>query len=94
LGSNPVAASVSTAPQLKFDNGGAMTFEYYRNDAAISSVTEVVEYGSDLIGWTVIPVPLTSSTRVTITDGPLKDHVAVKVPNNGDQVFVRLRVNQ
>jgi hypothetical protein len=53
-----------------------------------------VEYGNDLIGWTVIPIPLTSSTQVTITDGPLKDHVVVSIPNNDDHVFVRLRVSQ
>ena len=94
LGSNPAAASVATAPQLKFDNDGAINFEYYRNDAALSSVTEVVEYGNNLIGWTVIPIPVTSNTRVTITDGPLKDRVVVKVPKNDNQVFVRLRVNQ
>ncbi len=94
LGSNPAAASVATAPQLKFDNDGVMSFVYYRNDIALSSVTEVVEYGNDLIGWTVIPIPLTSTTRVTITDGPLKDYVVVKVPKNDDQTFVRLRVNQ
>jgi hypothetical protein len=94
LGSNPAAAAVATAPQLKFDNDGAINFEYYRNDAALSSVTEVVEYGNNLIGWTVIPIPVTSNTRVTITDGPLKDRVVVKVPKNDNQVFVRLRVNQ
>jgi hypothetical protein len=79
---------------LKIDNYGLMTFEFDRSDASLSSVTGVLEYGNDLIGWTVIPIPLTSSTQVTITDGPLKDHVVVNVPNNGDHVFVRLRVSQ
>jgi autotransporter-associated beta strand protein len=94
LGSSPVAASVATVPKLKINNDGPMTFEYDRNDASLSSVTGVVEYGNDLIGWTVIPIPLTSSTQVTITDGPLKDHVVVSIPNNDDHVFVRLRVSQ
>jgi autotransporter-associated beta strand protein len=94
LGSNPIAASAAAVPQLKIDNYGLMTFEFDRSDASLSSVTGVLEYGNDLIGWTIIPIPLTSSTQVTITDGPLKDHVVVNVPNNGDHVFVRLRVSQ
>ena len=94
LGSNAAQVSVSAVPQLNFNNSGNALFEYDRSDASLSSVTTVVEYGSDLNGWTVIQIPLISSSQVTITDGPTKDHVAVKIPLAGERIFARMRVSQ
>ncbi len=94
LGSNATQASATVLPQLKVNNPGNVLFEYDRSDASLSSTTTVVEYGNDLSGWTVIQIPLTSSGRVTITDGPVKDRVTVAIPVNGDHVFARLRISQ
>ena len=55
---------------------------------------QVVQYGSDLSGWTDITIPATSSGAVTITPGSPADHVRVVIPNNGGKIFARLKVTQ
>jgi len=52
----------------------------------------VVEYGSDLIGWTPISIPATSNDQVTITPTSTLDHVSVKIPNVGNRSFARLKI--
>ena len=94
LGSNAMQVTTTVVPQLKFNSLGNALFEFDRSDASLSSITTVVEYGSDLNGWTVIQIPLINSDQVTITDGPLKDRITVVIPVSGDRIFARLRVSQ
>jgi hypothetical protein len=61
---------------------------------AAPATTQVVEYGSDLTGWTQVAIPATSAGIVTITPGSPADRVKVTIPNQGNQLFVRLKVSQ
>jgi len=90
----PMVASRSILPTLT-KTGGQWLFEYDRSDAALPPATiQVVEYGSDLTGWTAVTIPATSAGSVTITPGSPSDHVSVAIPDLGGKLFVRLRVSQ
>ena len=91
LGGNPMAASRTILPALTHV-GTAWSFEYDRSDAAQAATTQVVEYGSDLTGWTAITIPATSGGSVTITPGNPSDHVKVAIPTPGARTFARLKV--
>jgi hypothetical protein len=94
LGGAAMVSSQSVMPKLAL-LGGNWVFEYDRNDASIAPATiQVVEYGSDLAGWTPVTIPTTSGGVVTITDGGSSDHVKVTLPAGENQVFVRLKVSQ
>jgi hypothetical protein len=70
-------------------------FDYERSDLSLPpATTQVVEYGSNLIGWTSVAIPTTSSGMVTITSGSPFDHVKVTLPTGGSSTFVRLRVSK
>jgi hypothetical protein len=54
----------------------------------------VVEYGSDLSGWTAVTIPATSADAVTIIPGSPSDHVSVTIPDLGVTGFARLKVTK
>jgi hypothetical protein len=56
------------------------------------ATTQVVEYGSDLTGWTPVTIPATSSGIVEIIPGSPNDRVKVALPNFETHLFVRLKV--
>ena len=94
LGGAPMVSSQSILPTLTF-SGGNWLFEYNRSTlSAPPATTQVVEYGSDLAGWTPVTIPTTSAGSVTITPGNPSDHVSVIIPVVGTKVFVRIRVTQ
>jgi hypothetical protein len=94
LGGAPTVSSQAILPILTRP-GGAWSFEYDRSNLSLSpATTQVVEYGSDLTGWTPVTIPTTSAGIVTITPGSPSDHVKVTIPDPGTQVFVRLKVTQ
>ena len=94
LGGAPMVSSQSILPKLT-PSGGNWLFEYDRSDLSLSpTTTQVVEYGSDLAGWTPVTIPTTSAGSVTITPGSPSDHVTVSIPVLGAKVFVRLRVTK
>jgi len=93
LGGKPMVAARSILPVLS-KSAGAWAFEYDRSDAAQASTTQIVEYGSDLTGWTAVTIPATSGGSVTITPGTPSDHVKVLIPTPGARTFVRLKVTQ
>ena len=93
LGGAPMVSSQAILPALT-KPAGSWLFEYERSDAAQPSTTQVVEYGSDLTGWTPVTIPTTSAGIVTITPGSPSDHVVVTLPVGGSQQFVRLKVSQ
>jgi hypothetical protein len=89
----PMLASRTILPKLT-KAAGQWLFEYDRSDAALPpGTTQVVEYGSNLTGWTPVPIPETSEGIVTITPGSPTDHVSVAIPQLGGKMFVRLRVS-
>lgn len=96
LGGVPMIASRAILPQL-LHIGGAWLFEYDRSDLSLLATVQVVEYGSDLKGWSALNIPETSSGLVEIIDGSpaLYDHVRVTIPNpGGGQIFARFKVTK
>jgi autotransporter-associated beta strand protein len=94
LGGAPMVTSRSILPTLR-RSGSAWIFEYNRSDLSISpATTQSVEYGSDLIGWTSLGIPLVSGGTVVITPGTPTDHVAVTIPGAGAKIFMRLKVTK
>jgi hypothetical protein len=93
LGGEPMVSSQAIRPKLE-RNGGIWSFSYDRSLLSKPSTTQIVEYGSELTGWTPLPVPATSAGAVTITPGPSSDHVEVSIPALGANGFVRLKVSQ
>jgi autotransporter-associated beta strand protein len=92
LGTAPMSASSAMLPSLTA-SGANWTFQYDRSDLSLPpATTQMVEYGSDLIGWTQVPIPATSAGPVTITPGTPSDRVSVSVPKSGAKTYVRLRV--
>ena len=89
----PTISAQTILPTLT-TSGGNWIFEYNRSDASQPATTQTVEYGSDLIGWTQVPIPATSAGSVTITPGTPSDHVAVTIPIAGTKIFARLKVVQ
>ena len=94
LGGAPMVSSQSILPKLT-SLAGNWVFEYDRSDVSIApATTQVVEYGSDLAGWTPVTIPETSAGMVTITDSGSSDHVKVTLPAGGNKAFIRLKVSQ
>jgi autotransporter-associated beta strand protein len=94
LGSAPMASSQSNLPELS-KVAGNWVFEYERSDLSLTPATvQVVEYGSNLTGWTSVVIPATSAGMVEITLGSPSDHVKVNLPAGGPSTFVRLKVSQ
>ena len=90
----PMLASRSILPVLTH-TGGGWAFEYDRSVLSIPPTTiQMVEYGSNLTGWTPVAIPATSAGIVTITPGSSSDHVSVAIPDLGGKLFVRLKVSQ
>ena len=94
LGGAPMASSQTILPALAKSSGN-WVFEYNRSDSSLSPATiQIVEYGSNLSGWTPVTIPTTSSGTVEITPGNPSDRVKVTVPSAGSQIFFRLKVSQ
>ena len=94
LAGAPMVSSQVILPALT-KSAGAWVFEYERSDISMApATTQVVEYGSDLSGWTSVTIPATTGGIVTITLGSPSDHVVVTLPSQGNQTFVRLKVSQ
>ena len=93
LGGAPLVSSRTILPGLT-NQAGAWVFEYERSNAAQSSTTQMVEYGSDLTGWTQLTIPAATSGDVTVIPGTPTDHVKVVLPVLGTKGFVRLKVTQ
>jgi fibronectin-binding autotransporter adhesin len=95
LGGAPMVSGQAILPSLTKSVGGVWSFEYDRSDLSLPpATTQVVEYGNDLIGWTPVIVPATTSGSAEITPGSPSDHVKVTLPNLGTQIFARLKVTQ
>jgi autotransporter-associated beta strand protein len=92
LGGAPMVSDQTVLPKLNVSPSGVWTFEYDRSDLSLTpATTQVVEYGSDLSGWTELVIPLTTSGMVTITPGSPSDHVKVTLPQLSPRLFVRLK---
>ena len=97
LAGAPMISSQVVAPILT-KSAASFVFEYDRSDVAQPTTIQVVEYGSDLTGWTPVIIPETIQPgavgMVQITPGSPKDRVKVTIPNGGTRTFVRLKVTR
>ena len=93
LGGVPMISSSAFLPKLT-RSGNNWLFEYDRSDLSLPVTAQVVEYGSDLTGWTTVAIPATTLGAVTITPGSPSDHVTVTIPSPGAKGFVRLKVTK
>jgi hypothetical protein len=92
LGGAPVVSSQLIMPVAKLV-GANWVFEYDRSDLSVAlGAIQEVEYGSDLINWTAIPIPKISNSSVTITKVGNSDHVKVTIPATSAKLFVHLKV--
>jgi len=53
-----------------------------------------VEDGRNLAGWSLVPIPATTTGSVTITPSATTDHVKVILPGPARKAFVLLKVSQ
>ena len=93
LGGAPMVSSQEILPTFSQPTAD-WVFEYNRSDAAESTTSQVVEYGSDLTGWTPVTILGTIPGIVEIIPGSPSDRVKVTIPNQGPQTFVRLKVTK
>lgn len=94
LGGEPVLSSSPALPVLS-GGGAEWFFEYHRSDLSNSpAILQIVEYSTDLVTWTPVPVPAVSGNGVTITPAGTFDHVKVVLPDLGNGGFARLRATR
>ena len=93
LGGAPMVSSQAILPTLA-KSGGDWVFEYDRSDVSMPpATTQIVEYGSNLAGWTAVTIPATTAGIVTITNGSPSDHVKFTLLPSGNSTFARLKVS-
>jgi hypothetical protein len=103
LNGNPsIPASAAITPQLNA-SGTNFVFSFNRRQDSVAETTQVVQYGSDLAGWTDVAIPATGtgvavgSATITVTSNGTTDSVAVTVPKSvtgTGKLFGRLKVTQ
>jgi autotransporter-associated beta strand protein len=94
LGGNPLAASSGILPTASVSSGN-LVFTFRRLHASTSDTTQVFQHGTDLSGWT--EVPLVDGGMVDIQpDSPQAgiDTVTITVPQGAaGRIFGRLKVD-
>lgn len=94
LGGNPTVSSQAGLPTSSAA-GDNLVFTFSRSDGSETpDVSVSVDYGSDLTGWTSVPIGATSAGIVTVAEnGADPDLITVTIPKNGDPAkFARLKV--
>ncbi len=100
LGGQPTLPDrANAAPSCALDELGNLVVTFTRSDLAETDTTQVLQYGTDLAGWTDIPIhPPPAGPGVTITENhptPDLDTVTVTIPPGGaPALFARLRVTR
>lgn len=97
LGGNPLVSDSSKQPALALDTTN-LTFSFNRADQSEAEITLTVEYGTNLTGWTTIPIGAASLGQVTVTEsGAAPDGIVVTIPRSasaGGKLFARLRAKK
>lgn len=100
LGGNPNSSNSSIAPAGS-KAGADFILTFPRNDIALNAadVGIVLEYGTDLTGWTSVVVPANSGTvgsvSFAVTNGTPNDTVTATIPNAGSgKFFARVRASK
>lgn len=94
LGGDPTVSSQAGLPSGSAA-GDDLVFTFNRSDSSETpDVSVSVEYGTNLAGWTSVPIGATSDGIVTVEEnGTDPDLITVTIPKNGDPAkFARLKV--
>ncbi len=96
LNGNPSVSSQSIAPLLDA-SGANFVFSFTRRDDSVTVAPATFQYGSDLSGWTDVPVATSGTvgpaTVVVTPGGAITDGVVVTVPKPvGGKLFGRLKM--
>lgn len=102
LNGDPSVSSPSILPSLTVTST-AFEYTYSRLDLSLADTSQIFQFGSDLTGWSLVPIPSAHGTTtvgvttVTVTDTGATDSVKVSVPKTssvGGKLFGRLNVTQ
>jgi hypothetical protein len=83
-------------------DGANYVFTYKRSDASKTDTTQIVQYGSDLVGWTDVTISAlggsSGGATYTVDEGTPTtnpDTIVVTIPTGGaSEFFARLKVTQ
>lgn len=98
LGGNPVAGGTEIAPAVTV--GTDLVFTFSRTDLSETDSTQIVQYGSDLAGWTDVTIGAASGASGAVTytvteNGTSADSVTVTIPRGSELLrFARLKVTR
>lgn len=97
LGGDPLASDPEILPDFSRDPANFI-FTFSRTDESESEFGLAVQYGSNLVGWTDVPVGAASGGSVTVTENAASpDTVVVTIPTtnavNG-KLFARLKASK
>jgi fibronectin-binding autotransporter adhesin len=94
VGGDPAVGDASAVPTQTIE-GDKLVFRYKRNDGSISTTEQTVQWSTDMVNWTDIPIPQTSLLPVAITpNGDQPDDVKVSITRVAGSMYVRLKVMQ
>jgi autotransporter-associated beta strand protein len=95
LGGAPLGSSQSILPQGVI-SGANLVYTFKRSDASEIDTTQVVQYGSDLAGWTDVNIGAASAGVVTVVENAdAEDDVTVTIPMGANtKLFARLVVTE
>lgn len=100
LNGNPLVPDTSILPRLLITET-SFEFSYSRRDRSLADTTQTFHYGSNLSGWTAIPIPTgpgvssVGMATITITDTGATDTITISIPKTaatGGKLFGHLRV--
>ncbi|RYD63647.1 MAG: hypothetical protein EOP83_11675, partial [Verrucomicrobiaceae bacterium] len=94
LGGHPGQRSTAILPQHSSDSSYFL-FKYKRSDPSEHDTVQAVQWSTDMVNWTDIPVGNTINANVTITlNGDEPDDITVRIPRSSadGSIFMRLKV--
>lgn len=95
LNEHPAVSSRGANQPKSVRSGNNLVFSYTRRDDSESFTTQTVQYGSDLTGWTDVPIGSASAGMVVIDEtNPVTDLVTVTIPipAQSTRFFARLKI--
>jgi autotransporter-associated beta strand protein len=102
LGGDPTLNDAADIMPSGDKDGANYVFTYKRSDASKTDTTQIVQYGSDLVGWTDVTISAlggsSGGATYTVDEGTPTtnpDTIVVTIPTGGaSEFFARLKVTQ
>jgi autotransporter-associated beta strand protein len=95
LGGDPAQSSTAILPSAVL-SGGNWVFTFHRRTASASDTTQIFQYGTDLSGWTDLPISPGASVSITGNNPEAgTDEVTISIPTQQPpKIFGRLKVRR